>query len=47
MGRVTGPLIDRMLRRTFESMLASVEEAALNVGPHGGGAPGGAPPAAG
>jgi hypothetical protein len=31
-GRVTGPVIDRMLRRTFESMLASVEEAALSAG---------------
>lgn len=27
-GRLTGPLIDRMLRATFESMLAAVEKAA-------------------
>ena len=32
MGRLTGPVIDSMLRRTFESMLASIEEAALNAG---------------
>ena len=32
MGRLTGPVIDRMLRRDFESMLASIEEAALNAG---------------
>ena len=32
MGRLTGPVIDRMLRRTFESMLASIEEAARNAG---------------
>jgi hypothetical protein len=31
-GRLTGPVIDTMLRRDFESMLASVEEAALNAG---------------
>ena len=31
-GRLTGPVIDRMLKRTFESMLASLEEAALNEG---------------
>jgi hypothetical protein len=31
-GRLTGPVIDTMLRRTFETMLASVEEAALNAG---------------
>jgi hypothetical protein len=31
-GRLTGPLIDTMLRRDFENMLASVEEAALNAG---------------
>ena len=29
-GRLTGPMIDRMLTRNFESMLAAVEEAALN-----------------
>ncbi len=32
MGRVTGPGIDRMLRKNFESMLAAIEEAALNAG---------------
>jgi hypothetical protein len=32
MGRLTGPLIDTMLRRDFESMLASIEEAAFNAG---------------
>jgi hypothetical protein len=32
MGRLTGPVIDTMLRRNFESMLASIEEAALNAG---------------
>lgn len=32
MGRLTGPVIDTMLRRSFESMLASIEEAALNAG---------------
>jgi hypothetical protein len=31
-GRLTGPVIDTMLRRTFESMLASIEEAALHAG---------------
>ena len=31
-GRLTGPVIDRMLRGTFESMLAAVEAAALNAG---------------
>jgi hypothetical protein len=31
-GRLTGPAIDTMLRRDFESMLASIEDAALNVG---------------
>ncbi|MGI8658182.1 MAG: SRPBCC family protein [Candidatus Limnocylindria bacterium] len=30
-GRLTGPMIDTMLRRNFESMLASIEEAALNA----------------
>jgi hypothetical protein len=29
MGRLTGPVIDTMLRRNFESMLASIEKAAL------------------
>jgi ribosome-associated toxin RatA of RatAB toxin-antitoxin module len=32
LGRLTGPVIDTMLRRDFESMLASIEEAALNAG---------------
>jgi Polyketide cyclase / dehydrase and lipid transport len=32
MGRLTGPVIDRMLRKSFESMLAAIEEAALNAG---------------
>ena len=32
MGRLTGPVIDTMLRRDFESMLASIEGAALNAG---------------
>ena len=32
MGRLTGPVIDRMLRRNFKSMLAAIEVAALNVG---------------
>jgi hypothetical protein len=32
LGRLTGPVIDRMLKRTFESLLAAIEEAALNVG---------------
>ena len=31
MGRLTGPVIDRMLRKNFESMLAAIEEAALNA----------------
>lgn len=31
-GRVTGPVIDRMLRADFESMLAAIEEAALDAG---------------
>jgi polyketide cyclase/dehydrase/lipid transport protein len=31
-GRLTGPVIDTMLRRNFQSMLASIEEAALNAG---------------
>jgi hypothetical protein len=29
MGRITGPLIDRMLTRTFTDMLAALEKAAL------------------
>ena len=32
MGRVTGPVIDRMLKTSFESMLASIGDAALNAG---------------
>ena len=32
LGRLTGLVIDRMLRRDFERMLAAVEEAALNAG---------------
>lgn len=32
MGRLTGPVIDRMLRTNFESMLAAIEEAALKAG---------------
>jgi hypothetical protein len=31
-GRLTGPIIDRMLRGNFESMLAAVEEAARSGG---------------
>ena len=31
-GRLTGPVIDRMLRTNFESMLAAIGEAALNAG---------------
>jgi hypothetical protein len=31
MGRLTGPVIDRMLRTNFESMLAAIEEAAVRV----------------
>ncbi|MEX1005796.1 MAG: SRPBCC family protein, partial [Acidimicrobiia bacterium] len=30
-GRLTGPVIDSMLRRNFKSMLAAVEVAALNA----------------
>ena len=30
LGRLTGPVIDRMLRTTFESLLAAIEETALN-----------------
>lgn len=30
-GRVSGPLIDRMLRTNFESMLAAIEQAALKA----------------
>jgi Polyketide cyclase / dehydrase and lipid transport len=32
LGRLSGPAIDRMLKRTFESLLAAIEEAALNAG---------------
>jgi hypothetical protein len=32
MGRLTGPVIDRMLRSDFESMLAAIEEAAPTAG---------------
>jgi hypothetical protein len=32
LGRLTGPVIDRRLRTDFESMLASVEEAARHAG---------------
>jgi hypothetical protein len=32
MGRVTGPVIDRMLNADFESMLAAIEVAALDAG---------------
>jgi carbon monoxide dehydrogenase subunit G len=32
LSRLTGPVIDRMLKRTFESLLAAIEEAALNAG---------------
>lgn len=32
MGRLTSPVIDTMLRKNFESMLASIEKAALNAG---------------
>ena len=32
MGRLTGPVIDRMLKANFESMLAAIEQAALNAG---------------
>ncbi len=31
-GRLTGPVIDRMLTRSFQSMLVAIEEAALNAG---------------
>lgn len=31
MGRVSGPVIDRMLRTNFESMLAAIEQAALRA----------------
>ena len=31
-GRVTGPVIDRMLSASFRSMLAAIEEAALKAG---------------
>ena len=32
LGRLTGPLIDRMLRTTFQSLLAAIEETALKAG---------------
>ena len=32
LGRLTGPLIDKMLKRDFESMLAATEAAARNAG---------------
>jgi hypothetical protein len=32
LGRLTGPVIDRMLRTTFESLLAAIEETALKSG---------------
>jgi hypothetical protein len=32
LGRLTGPVIDRMLRTTFESLLAAIEETALSAG---------------
>jgi hypothetical protein len=32
LGRLTGPVIDRMLRTTFESLLAAIEETALKAG---------------
>jgi Polyketide cyclase / dehydrase and lipid transport len=32
LGRLTGPMMDRMLRNDFESMLAAIEEAALKAG---------------
>ena len=31
-GRLTGPVIDRMLKRDFANMLAAIEAAALNAG---------------
>jgi hypothetical protein len=31
-GRLTGPVIDRMLSRTFESLLAAIEKTAGNAG---------------
>ncbi len=31
-GRLTGPVIDRMLTRSFQSMLVAIEKAALNAG---------------
>jgi Polyketide cyclase / dehydrase and lipid transport len=31
-GRLTGPVIDRKLRKDFERMLAAIEDAALNAG---------------
>jgi hypothetical protein len=32
LGRLTGPVIDRMLRTTFESLLAAIEETARKAG---------------
>jgi hypothetical protein len=32
LGRLTGPVIDRMLRTTFEGLLAAIEETALKAG---------------
>jgi hypothetical protein len=32
LGRLTGPVIDRVLRTTFESLLAAIEETALKAG---------------
>ena len=31
-GRLTGPVIDRMLRKNFEGMMAAIEETALKGG---------------
>ena len=31
-GRLTGPVIDRMLTKNFQSMLAAIEEAARKAG---------------
>jgi len=36
-GRLPGPVIDRKLRKDFESMLAAIDEAALEAGSQGGG----------
>ena len=32
LGRLTGPVIDRMLSRTFQSLLAAIEETSLKAG---------------